>query len=574
MVKAPMQIAVIADPHFHDIHRHPAGDGFGPGAFRTFKDTVASTRVFNESDNAFRAALDDMLARGVEIVVVVGDLTDDGQRATTANVQRMLDSYRARGLRLFSTPGNHDLYAIHGRHQSKRFLEPDGGNVLVTSDPACEAGGSRARVVTPAMYCPGYEEGLPAFRDLGFVRPAGCLHWETPFGESDDLASRTFGIRSQDGGTPRRMIDASYLCEPADGLWLLSIDANVFEPKDGATDPWPEASYFDSTDAGWNAMLRHKRFVLDWVGEVSRRAAKAGKHLLVFSHYPMIDPLSGTLDDEKAIFGVTGFARRAPRPAVADAGIAAGLKVHFSGHLHVNTTHRVASSDGFLVNVAVPSPVAFPAAYKLVSFLPGALSVETVPIDRVRGFDAAFGRYRAELARAGEDPDVLRGVAGHAGFLELHMRQMVTERYLPREWPEDLARLVPRLTLADLNALAAVDEPLDAGAILESHAGRPAGACFMDLVVDWYRLRNGRDLALPGMAAGRLKAYRILAGNYARGTWPAVSVQGRLAAFLRMFMVYADGLPSDDFTIDLATGAIERVQRARTERLQMGSASR
>ena len=52
--------------------------------------------------------------------------------------------------------------------------------------------------------------------------------------------------------TVRRMIDASYLVEPVDGLWLLSIDANVFEPRDGDLDPAAEASYIDSTDAGWN----------------------------------------------------------------------------------------------------------------------------------------------------------------------------------------------------------------------------------------------------------------------------------------------------------------------------------
>lgn len=60
-----MQIAVIADPHFHDIRRHPAGPAYGPWAFRTFADTVASTRVFNESDAALRATLDDVVRRGI-----------------------------------------------------------------------------------------------------------------------------------------------------------------------------------------------------------------------------------------------------------------------------------------------------------------------------------------------------------------------------------------------------------------------------------------------------------------------------------------------------------------------------
>src|SRR5690606_39128897 len=111
--------------------------------------------------------------------------------------------------------------------------------------------------------------------------PAGLLSFPTR--RSSDL-----------GRIRRRMIDASYLVEPVEGLWLLSLDANVFEPRNGAHDPVPEASYHDSTDAGWNAMLRHKPFVLEWASWVAARARAAGKHLLVFSHYPMIDSMHGT----------------------------------------------------------------------------------------------------------------------------------------------------------------------------------------------------------------------------------------------------------------------------------------
>ena len=100
------------------------------------------------------------------------------------------------------------------------------------------------------------------------------------------------------------MIDASYLVEPVPGLWLLSIDANVFEPKDGDSDPAAEASYIDSSDAGWNAMLRHKPFVLDWMAEVARRARRLEKRLLPFSHYPALDTLGETHADEVALFGL------------------------------------------------------------------------------------------------------------------------------------------------------------------------------------------------------------------------------------------------------------------------------
>ena len=48
-----MRLAIIADPHLHDTTFDPRVDG--SGSYRTLAETVASTRVFNESVTAFRA---------------------------------------------------------------------------------------------------------------------------------------------------------------------------------------------------------------------------------------------------------------------------------------------------------------------------------------------------------------------------------------------------------------------------------------------------------------------------------------------------------------------------------------
>lgn len=321
-----MKIAVIADPHFHDIdNRQSVGRG-DRVALRTLADTNASTRVFNESFHATHALLDDIVRRGISLVIIAGDLTDDGQQSTMAAATALLAEYSRRfGLRFVATPGNHDLYAIHGRHQSKRFLNPDGSHMLVTSDPLAEQGGSVERIVSDDMYCGGYGAAIPALGDLGFFRRDGDLHWECPFGTDDRLEARTFEIVSGDGQTMRRMIDASFLVEPVEGLWLLSIDANVFEPKNGDLDPTLEKSYHDSTDAGWNAMPRNKGFVLDWMKDVAVRAEALGKRLVAFSHYPVIDPLNGTWADEARLLNDTSFLRRTPRAEVSKAAAATGI---------------------------------------------------------------------------------------------------------------------------------------------------------------------------------------------------------------------------------------------------------
>src|SRR3569833_4104460 len=135
-----MQIAVLADPHYHDVLGWREVTA-GKLALRSFADSMASTRIFNESYPVFRAVLDDIVRAGISIVVIVGDLTDDGQAATVRSVDALLADYTARhGLRFYMTPGDHDLFALAGRHQSKRFLNAGGGTLLVTSDPDEPAG--------------------------------------------------------------------------------------------------------------------------------------------------------------------------------------------------------------------------------------------------------------------------------------------------------------------------------------------------------------------------------------------------------------------------------------------------
>ncbi|KRA00036.1 hypothetical protein ASD64_00125 [Mesorhizobium sp. Root157] len=573
------RVAIIADPHFHDVnYRQGVGRQAG-AALRTLADTAESTRVFNESFAGLPRLLDDIVARGIEIVIIAGDLTDDGQQSTMSAAVALLEDYSRRfGLRFFATLGNHDVYAIHGRHHGKRFLNGDGGHTLVTSDASMPGGSSVEKIVSPQMYCGGYACAMQAMAGLGFFPRGEFLYWETPFGRDGALEQRCFDIRSADGGTARRMIDASYLVEPVTDLWLLSIDANVFEPRNGDLDPVAEKSYIDSTDAGWNSMLRDKPFILDWMKDVARRAEAGGKQLIAFSHYPLLDPLNGTLADEMELFGKTSFARRTPGPAIARAGAATGIKVHFSGHLHVNDTAVWQQGSAFLVNVAVPSMVGFPPAYKIVSMADNHMHIETMRMYEVPGFDLAFEGYRTELEHSGAPHSGLLDAVSHADFLSRHLAELVKHRYLPREWPADLRRLVSRLTLGDLERLAAASEAVDADRFQPGETTTGADwrrLSLLDMTVDWYRLRNGRHLALDFVSPERLEAYRRLAVQFAAHAWPKGSLQARLALFTRMMMNYMDAPPSLDFSIDLRNGAIEAHDAAyfgRTERRHTGTA--
>jgi 3',5'-cyclic AMP phosphodiesterase CpdA len=520
-----IRIAVIADPHVHDCNWVPEGTGL-PGAVRSFAETAASTRVFNESIPAFRAALDRVAEAGVKIVLLVGDLTDDGQRPNILAALSIVEEYRERhGIRVLMTPGNHDFYALAGRPQDKSFLTTDGAPVLVKSADCPEAATL------------GTGEALAMLASLGFEPEPRDLHWESPFGADSDWSSRTYSVSSPDGRTRCRMIDASYLVEPVEGLWVLAIDANVCVPRDGASDFGDPAQFHDPTDGGWRAVLQHRTHLLPWMKDVAARARAKGKHLVAFSHYPTLDPLGGASADEVALFGATGLARRAPTVAVADAFAATGVPLHFSGHLHVNDTARYEGEAGRFVNLAVSSPVGYGPGMKLVDLHADRVDIRTQTLRQVPGHDAAFAAYRAEAKRAGEAAPPASEAPDHGTFLSRHLVNLVHGRYLAREWPDDMVAFVQSCTVADL--LASLGLPTE---------GTPVFP-LSELIEDWYRLRKAGELSHEDIAPERLAFYRRLCADV-----PPIEGDGlaaRFATLLRMMRAYLDRPANRNFALSL-----------------------
>lgn len=440
------RLAIIADPHLHNVRgdyrsgRIPAErlpDGM---ELRTLADTVQSTRLFNESEPGFRAVLDDIARRGVRYVVVVGDYSDDGQDESVAASLALMQSYADRfGMQFFSTVGNHDVYAYSGRSLDRSFLLAEGGTFLVSGSKPDGDG----VLFNPAMRCRSYAESLP--RGLGFFRSGAELHWELPFGPSDDLADRQYTLASADGRHIRRFVDASYLVEPAEGVWLLSIDGNVFVPRDGEF-ALTEEEFDDSTDAGYNALVAHRPYMLDWIADVSRRAARLGKRLISFAHYPAVDPFDGTFDDEQRLFGRTIFVRRTPSRATAALLAKAGLRLHFSGHLHID---NVSQQDG-IVNVAVPSTAGYPGGYRLLTLTDDGAELETVRVAGLPVDPSILSAYAKEAAENGLAVGDMLEASDFDAFAIRHLREVVHHRFFAKEWTPEARAAILRMTLADI----------------------------------------------------------------------------------------------------------------------------
>ncbi len=515
-------VAILADAHFHD----PAGrfgeagiDWMGQRrAWRSWADTEAGPRAVNESADALTAALAAIRRRGIRHVVLLGDLTDDGQVETTARLAAFLGTQT--DLDFLALPGNHDLFAAHGKHTATRLASAPGRTRLVTSDPDLAAIEADA-VLTPAMRCAGAPEALEAMAAFGLTRQPHHLHWESPFGLSDALSDRMFDATSADGRTMHRLIDASYLVEPVPDLWLLMLDANVFEPRPGAYRPTQKRAFLDPGDAGWTALLRVKPHLLHWTGDVAARAARLGKALLTLSHYPVLDPFEDADGLERRLFGQTATVRRTPAMAVADALIGAGVRGHFGGHLHVAGVVR----QGPLAHVSVPSLVAWPPGFVVAHAAPGQTRVEFVPLDAPADPGlAAF--YRAEGASGAEASFALRA------RLIAQRRAHVARRILPRDWPSALLDA----TLAD-------------------HLPRAPEGTVADLAIDGMLLREGGPLTGAAIAPDRLALLRELAARFGDPAPQAATAEARFLA--RWLHILGQSLNRMDRGLTVTIGTVE-----------------
>jgi hypothetical protein len=224
---------------------------------------------------------------------------------------------------------------------------------------------------------------------------------------------------------------------------------------------------------------------------------------------------------------------------VARAFAATGVRLHLSGHFHVDDLAVFRDGgDGFF-NVATPSTVGFPPAIKLLDVAPDRVRLRTIRLDDVPGHDLAAAAYVREAAAAGEPVPAAARAGSHVDFLDRHLVELVARRYVPREWPAEMADSLRDGRLGDVGRLLRLPAPPEADAL-------PARV----LAQDWYRLRLAGALARDRVPAERLALYRRwLADLDTAATEPPAD---RFAALLALLGRFLDRVPTDDVTLDLA----------------------
>ena len=494
-----IKLAVLSDVHLQDT-----------SYVRSMDSQVHSTRLFNENYFAFISALDDIARKKIHYVLLPGDLTDDGQLLNVRKVHEILNSYSLHhDMHFLVMTGNHD--------PSRPFANIDSqGNM---------------------KKC-GYKEIHNEWGTYGFWPQKDYLFWTTPFSTYNyenytyekavlqaDWNKRSYTYPNKKPVIP----DGSYLVEPVKGLWVLAIDASVYSPLLIKND---SILTFEGAKGGYNEVFKVKPYLLPWINQMTAQARKYGKKLIAFSHYPMADYNDGAAKYIADIAAPDKFdMHRFPDSDVAELLADAGITIHFGGHIHMNDEEVFISKKGNrLWNIQVPSTAGYAPAYKILTLSEkGKMKVETVSLDSVKGFRSFFPRYKAEhdsLLKLDKQPlwnESILNSKTYRQFCEAHLRELTRLRYIPNDLKPVVTDRFVVMTASELFTYAGLKYT------------EPAEWTGFNMILDFYKLRFGGQLALKDIDPHRLGQYKSLAKKLT-GRKPVSELDKFLISFSHIFL--------------------------------------
>lgn len=589
----PVQVAFLADVHLQDLYStfkdtpydtliNPLNNK--PVLMRTMQSQLHSTRIFNENYFAFLAALNDIAARGIKIVALPGDYTDDGQPIHLRGLQNILSQYKEKyGIQFYITTGNHDPVGPWDSPAGKDdFLGNGGKKQPVFSQAGMYSANNKTdlhTIITKDIATMGYEGITTHLKDFGFYPNSQNNFWATPY-SSYTYDNYKYSIALSESGYDKRhyevapgytVPDATYITEPVNGLWLLAIDGNVYIPKKSADGNVNNPKNYSGASIGYNNVMTNKRHLINWVKQMADEAKKRGKTLIAFSHYPMVEFNDGASAEITQLLGKGKWQMdRVPVDAVAQSFADAGIKIHFAGHMHINDTGIYKGANGnTLVNVQTPSLAAYIPAYKLLTIKSAAeWEVETITINDIPRFNELFDLYKTEhkflksiTAKDIWDESILQTKSYH-DFTVYHLKELVRLRFIPDEWPKNFIAYFTKASGYDL-LMASGDQKslkkaLKNSGIKEAAFKEWSGS---DFIFDLYRLHSADCLALKDIGEIRLDQYKLIIDLFTRNHNNASpEINKQLGLFYSIFSKFLNGDPAGHFMVNPHTGSVIEIK--------------
>lgn len=582
----PVQIAFLSDVHFQDLYGQFSDSDFkgiinpktGKSTIlRTMDSQLHSTRIFNENYFAFLKALDDIAAKGIRIVAMPGDFSDDGQAYNLRGLHQILNHYHEKfGINFYLTTGNHDPVGPFRQDAGKAdFLGEDGNPLGIFSKKFI--GKIPNQIITKDISESGYLEILDELKDFGFYPKKEDLFWSTPFDQislqnysyQKALSSANYQRRMYEVSKGFSVPDLSYVVEPVKDVWMMAIDGNTYIPKD-LTGNATDASNYKGASIGYNNVLTNKKHLIDWVKKIAEEAKKNHKTLIAFTHYPMIDFNDDATDEIKKLLGEKKWQlERVPEETVAKVFADAGLQIHFAGHMHINDTGIRKFGDKILVNVQVPSLAAYLPAYKILTInSTDKLEVQTIVLNDVPHFDDLFPLYQNEYETLKKNEsktiwnkDILKTKSYH-DFMLFHLKELVRLRMIPNDWPKDFIEKSSKLNGEDLLILSLNLDETEAKKYLKQKdidSKKFRKWRFDDLLLDLYKFQSADELGKLDIPKVRLQQYQTLEKFFeSNNSQDPFIIQ--LKSVFKILSLLANSDPSDHFEIDLKNKTLTRLE--------------
>lgn len=582
----PIQIAFLSDVHFQDLYGHFSDNDFKgiinpktgkPTILRTMDSQLHSTRIFNENYFAFLKALDDIAAKGIKIVAMPGDFSDDGQAYNLRGLNKILDHYSHEfGMKFYLTTGNHDPVGPFLQDAGKDdFLGEDGNPIGIYSKD--NIGKISNKIITKGISESGYLEILDDLKDFGFYPKKDDLFWSTPFDEvsfkdysyDKALQSADYSKRMYEVSNGFSVPDLSYVVEPVKDVWMIAIDGNTYIPKNinGKSD---DPSNYKGASIGYNNVLTNKKHLIDWVKKIAAEAKKNHKTLIAFTHYPMVDFNDNATGEIKNLLGEKKWQlERVPQEDVAKVFADASLHIHFAGHMHINDTGIRKFEDEILVNIQVPSLAAYLPAYKILTIKSsGKIEVTTEVLNDVPHFDDLFPLYEKEyeaLQKNGNktlwNKAILKTKSYH-DFMLFHLKELVRLRIIPDDWPKYFIEKTAKLNGEDLLFLSLDINKIEAPKYLKQQNIKSKEFRkwnFEDLLLDLYKFQSADELARKDIPKVRLQQYLMLENLFELNQSQDPFVI-QLKSVFKILSLLSNGDPADHFEIDLEKQTVNRIK--------------
>lgn len=557
-----VKVAFLADIHLHDIFATTAKavntalpkdpKTRQPLLIRSMYAQLHSTRLFNENYFAFIHVLDELALKDIKLIALPGDFTDDGQPINVRALAEILSRYQKKyGMRFFAIPGNHDPVKPFSSPAGKAdFLTSDGNEFGLYSHGHTKCAHNHSLCDDGVKHW-GYSEILSTLNDFGFSKHESDLLYETPY------KNREFSWCDPNNATRCIMMpDASYLVEPKQGVWLLAIDANVYAPQ------WKNTpiTFKGSSGAGYNALIKAKPLLIQWIKSVVKRAKEQDKTLVAFSHFPMGDFYDNANKELHKVFNNGDFSLpRVPTAQTAKTLAQTGLTLHFAGHMHLNDTALITNNKSSqLVNVQVPSLAAYKAAYKVaeLNLQKQTAHINTYTLNDVADFNRLFSFYDREwLYRNDNKQDnfdrTILNSKSYAEFTKRHLIGLIEQRFLKRDWPNELVSWLDKNLYLEnwFTAMQCID------------SASPEMLVQLKLIStkswlqDFYLLRNGDVTA--DISDKRRIFYQQLSTLLEQSNCKTqTQIQQYLASLTQVMAKFSKNTQGENFSVDLKTGKV------------------